>query len=370
MWSMRNKAGPIAIDFGSHALRVMQLGGDARRIEVIAAACHVYPSPARGAAHPAGEVVEALRAILRGQKFVGRKTVSALGERQLLVKNIRLPEMPETDLASAAHFEAGDRIKALGDDAEIRFIVAGPVPGDAEPQQELIVLAAPALVLRERIELLTEAGLESEGIDAAPCAMFRPFERYLRRSEDQDQINVFVDVGWSGTRIVVTKGDRIVFTRWFEVGGATFNRLVASSLSLDVAKAGELRRRAAEVRSGTDDHDAEIDATTLKSVDAAVSPAWEKLGKEISLCLRYYAVTFRGARPDAVTCVGGESLNAVHLEHLSEVTGLRCRVGSPLRNMTFVDALPVYEGRGPMADWTTALGLSMKPVRRAVKKAG
>ncbi len=370
MWSMRHKAGPIAIDFGSHALRVMQLGGDDRRTEVIAAACHVYPSPARGAAHQPGEIIEALRAVLRGQKFVGRQTVSALGERQLLVKNIRLPDMPEVELASAARFEAGERITGLDDDAEIRFIPAGFVASDAEPQQEVIVLAAPASVVRQHLELLSEAGLESAGIDAAPCAVFRPFERYLRRSKDQEQVNVFADVGWSGTRIVVTRGNRIVFTRWFEVGGATFNQLVASSLSLDLAKAGELRRRVAEGRSDGDERTTEIDPATTENVDAAVRPAWEKLGKEISLCLRYYAVTFRGARPDAVTCVGGESLNTHYLEHLSEVTGLRCRVGSPLRNMTFAGALPVYEGRGPMADWTTALGLSMKPVRRAVKKVG
>ena len=81
-------------------------------------------------------------------------------------------------------------------------------------------------------------------------------------------------------------------------------------------------------------------------------------------------MTFHTARPDAVTCVGGESLNTLCLEHLSEVSGLRCRVGSPLLNVTFADALPVYEGRGPMADWTTALGLSMKPDRRYVKKVG
>ncbi len=370
MWSMRHRAGPIAIDFGSHTLRVMQLGADDRRTEVIAAACRVYPSPARGAAHQPGEIIEALRAILRGQKFVGRQAVSALGERQLLVKNIRLPEMPEAEFASAARFEAGERIAGLGDDAEIRFIPAGFVAADAEPQQEVIVLAAPASVVRRHLELLSEAGLESAGIDAAPSALFRPFERYLDRSEDQEQVNVFVDVGWSGTRIVITRGNRIVFTRWFEMGGATFDRLVASSLSLELAKAGELRRQVAEVRSGGVEHGPRIDPATTENVDKAVRPAWEKLGREISLCLRYYAVTFRGARPDAVTCVGGESLNSLGLEHLSEVIGLHCRVGSPLRNMTFADALPVHEGRGPMADWTTALGLSMKPVRYAVKEVG
>ena len=107
---------------------------------------------------------------------------------------------------------------------------------------------------------------------------------------------------------------------------------------------------------------------SIEAVDAAVRPAWEKLGKEIGLCLRYYAVTFRGARPDTVTCLGGECLNAHHLEFLSEATGLRCRVGHPLRGMRFADGLPLKESDGPMADWTSAVGLAMSPALHAVRE--
>lgn len=374
---LRHRAGPIAIDFGSHALRVIQFASNDRlgslspaRAEVIGAASHVYPSRAHEAAHRQSEIVDALRTILRGQKFIGRRAISALGERELLIKNIRLPEIPEAELASAVRFEAVERIAGLDDDAEIRFIPAGPVTGGAEPQQEVIVLAAPASVVREHLELLSEAGLESSGIDAALYAIFRPFERYLRRSEDQEQANVFVDVGFSGTRIVITRGNRIVFTRSFEVGGAAFDRLVADALSLDSAKAQDLRRRVAAAQSDGDERSADVDPATIEAVEVAVRPAWEKLGKEIGLCLRYCAVTFRGERPGTATCVGGESLNAHGLEHLSEVTGLGCRVGFPLRNVTCADALPVYEDRGPMAEWTTVVGLAMKPVASAVEKVG
>ena len=365
---MRHKAGPIAIDFGSHALRVMQLARRGDSFEVIGAACHVYPTRALGVAPQQDEVIEALRAVLREGKFIGRQTVSAIGEHELLTKNIRLPEMPEVELASAVRFEAIERITGLDDDAEIRFIPAGSVAGGDEQQQEIIVLAAPAAVVHQHLELLSAAKLESEGMDAAPCAMFRPFERYLRRSEDQDHVNVFVDVGWSGARIGITRGDRIVFIRSFEVGGASFDRLVAGRLVVDSVKAGEIRRQVAAMRSDGEDSEELVDPSTVDSVDAAVRPAWEKLGREIGLCLRYHAVTFRGARPDTVTCVGGESLNTHHLGHLSEVTGLRCCVGSPLRGMTFAGALPLHRDRGPMAEWTTVAGLSMKPVRRAVEK--
>ncbi len=363
----RRKVRPIGIDFGSCALRVMQLADSGDQVEVIAAASHPYPPRDRRGPREPGEVVEALRAIFREHRFIGKQACSTLGEPDLLVKNIRLPEMPEVELASAVRFEACDRIAELGDDAEIRFIVVGPAAGGDERQQEVIVLAAPACAIRRQLDMLSEAGLDSVSIDPAPCATFRPFERYLRRTEDQEQANMFVDVGWSGTRTVITKGDQIVFTRSLRLGGATFDQVVSGSLSLDLPKVRELRRRIAAARSNGEAHDTGIDQATIDAVDAAVLPVWEKLGKELGLYLRYYAVTFRGARPDVVTCVGGESVDTRYLEHLSEVVGLRCRVGRPLRGLTFADARPLHEDGGAMADWTTALGVSMKPIPRAVE---
>jgi len=365
-----NRAGPIAVDFGSCGLRLMQLGGSGERLDVIAAACHSYPTPIRSFQREPDEVIEALRGLLRENRFVGKRVVSVLGERQLLIKNIRLPQMPKDEMASAVRFEARERISGLDADAEIRYITAGPVVGDAEEQQEIIVLAVCGAVVREHLDLLAAAGCESVGIDAAPCALFRPFERFLRRSVDQDHVNVFVDVGWSGSRIVISNGNHVVFARSCAIGGASFDQLVAGALAVDIKKAMELRRRASLASSETVDHDEMIDPKTAAAIDEAVVPGWEKLGHEIGLCLRYYAVTFRGARPDAVTCLGGESLNAPYIERLSETTGLRCHVGYPLRDATFAAGLPLHEGFGPMSDWTMVLGLAMKPLSCAAEAVG
>ncbi len=346
----------------------MQLGGREGQSCVLAAASHVFPYRQTGELPEHDEVVEALRTILHTKRFVGKQVVSTLNSRDLSVKNIRMPEMPESELACAVEFEAGDRIAGLGDDALIRFIPAGVVPGGAETQQEIIVLAAPSAVVRGHLQVLGELELESVGLDALPCAVFRPFERYLQRADDQQQVNVFVDVGWSGARVTITRGSRIAFTRFFELGGAQLDNLVAQSLGIDPAKTAQLRRRA-----GCDDAGecaSPLDGTEADAVDTAVREGLGQLGKEISLCLRYYAVTFRGRRPESITCVGGEALNSRYLEHLSEISGLPCRVGFPLRNITGADAFCEDASGGPMADWATAAGLALKPVRCLTARVG
>lgn len=356
---LRNSSGPIAIDCGSYALRVLQLGGRDDHPELVGTSCHVFSSDAAGAEDRRTETLDALHAIAKCKDFRGKQTISALGEKDLQIRNIRLPELPAEEQAPAVRFAALDRIAGLDEDAEIRSLSAGTVVSEEESQQEIIVLAAKASVVRDHLDLLSKVGFESAGIDAAPLAMFRPFERYLRRAEDREQVNVFVDVGWSGTRIVISRGDRVVFARTLGVGGAAFNRLVAGRLSLGLDEAAEVRGRIDAMHASSEQPASALDQSTMESVDAAVQPAWQKLGKEIGLCLRYYAVTFRGARAEGITVVGGESMNERRLDVLSEVTGLNCRVGFPLRNVANTDMLPGSPEGRPLAEWATVAGLSM-----------
>lgn len=386
---MRHRAGPIAVDFGSYALRVAQLAGREGRWRVLAAACHVYPPAEQGDMpdgldRPVGLfrgrlALSALAGLLRQHRFIGREVVTALNEPALRIKNIRLPEMPEAEVPGAVRYEALERIPGLDEAAEVRFLPAGVVAGSASGsagQHEVIVLAAESKVVRGHLEMLSELGLHSAGMDAPPCAVFRPFERFLRREEDREQVNVFLDLGWSGTRITLTRGDQMVFTRSFEVGGARFSRLVAERLSVEPAEAERLRRQVSELGE-TDGRPGDrrfhngggaVDARTAEAVKEATRAGLEQLGKEISLCLRYYAVTFRGRRADTVTCVGGESLDRRQLETLSEILGLPCRVGFPLRGIPCTGAM---EGRqdGSLAEWATAIGLAMKPVHCTVEEA-
>ncbi|MCP4591185.1 MAG: pilus assembly protein PilM [bacterium] len=354
---MSQSAGPIAVDLGRYALRVAQVSERRSQARLVAAVCHTYSTQALDEGREV-ETVEALRRIIRSKRFTGRRVVSALSEHDVQTKNFRMPQMPDAELAQAVRFEALERMAGVSEDAEIRHLPAGSVVGGGEAQQEVIVLAAREEAVRGRLELLSKAGLNPVGIDVLPCTVFRPFERYLRAEEDAEQVNAFVDLGWSGTRITVTRGNRIAFTKAFECGGASLDRLVAENLGIEPKRANELRRG-----SDAAGEDADAAATT----EAAVRGGIEQIGKEIGLCLRYYAVTFRGKRPETVTCVGGEALCARQIEMLSEVVGLPCRAGFPLRSVECAGAFAAESPSKSMAEWTTAAGLAMKMVNRTVE---
>jgi type IV pilus assembly protein PilM len=206
--------------------------------------------------------------------------------------------------------------------------------------------------------------------------LFRSFERFLRREEDRNSVNAFVEMGYSATRVVVSRGPKIIFFKSIPIGGARFDELVAEQMDLPLNEAAELRIRlyrqhVAEMTGQTPDASQEepVGESVARAVFDALRPALEQLAKEIALCLRYCSVTFRGIRSNEVTVVGGEACNQDILRMLSDQVNLPFHVGRPMRN---VGAEPDFGGadrRTGQPEWATVLGLALKPIRNLEEAA-
>jgi type IV pilus assembly protein PilM len=367
----RRNVNAIGIDFGSYAIRMMQVGGGNRGAAVSASAEYVYPASSGDAEASAAErrraAVAAVRQMLSSRhagdsRFVGRRVVTALSDRDLQVRNLRLPPMPEEELAAAVRYEAAERFGFEVSQTECRYFNVGTVRSGDQVQREIALLVVPGDAVRRHLELVSELGLTAEAVDIAPCAAFRPFERFLRREADADEVNAFVDLGYSGTRITVVRGREIVFLKTFDIGAARFDGLVSEHLSIDPQEARDLRRRlAAAEQELAEPQDEPVPTATRKEAWQAIRPAADQLGKELALCLRYCAVTFRGPRCQSVTCVGGGALGAGLLEQLGEAMGVPARKGHPLRNVACDGVFSMADQCTGQPEWATAFGLALKP---------
>jgi type IV pilus assembly protein PilM len=349
---------------------MLQVASHKGQITVAAAAHYEIPP---GTYTPA-ELEEihgrAIRSMLDQARFTGREAVIALPWDQLHLRSVRIPSMPEDEIAQAVRFEAAERFNLEQDRAEVRHIVAADIRQGTELRQEVIVLAAQRSVIDAHVNLLERVGLRPAAIDPAPCALFRGFERFLRRGEDRNEANVFVDLGYSGTRVAVSRGPELIFLKSIPIGGRRFDELVAESLAFSsydaVQLRSRLRRRLPAALEGQADEDSSpgpVDETVRRSVLDAIRPALDQLSKEIALCVRYCSVTFRGPRADAVTVVGGEADDADILQVLSDQVNIPFHTGRPMRGIAFETDAGVADRRTGQPEWTTALGLALKPVK-------
>jgi type IV pilus assembly protein PilM len=356
---------PIALDIGTDSMRMLQMHsvGGATAVR----ACGRWRLPA--SAPREGEswrqlVTAAARDLLANGNFRGNRVISALSCSQLKIKNVRLPAMSPEELDQTVQWEARERFGCDFAPDQLHFLRAGQVRQGSDSNQEVILIGAPGDVVEAHLSLLEEIGLRPEHIEAEPVAMFRPYERLLRRRADEDAITVVVDLGYSATRVVVAQGRRIVLIKRIDVGGKKLTEAVAKQLGLPFEEACELREQISREPPGAEGEESPAARPDPNSVSWTVLDALRgevaDLAREIALCLRYCSVTFRGLHPKQVTVTGGQAYDQAMVQLLSEQLGVECHVGQPLKS---VDTSAVDLGadrRGMLAEWNVCAGLAFR----------
>jgi type IV pilus assembly protein PilM len=92
----------------------------------------------------------------------------------------------------------------------------------------------------------------------------------------------------------------------------------------------------------------------------AIGAAAEELAKEISLCLRYYTVTFRGKRVEQAVFSGGEAYERILLNVLRRHLTVEIEVAQPLKGLNITNVNFDDDKRGLLCEWAVAVGLGLK----------
>jgi type IV pilus assembly protein PilM len=365
----RSQVQPIGVDLGADSVRMLQLEVMAgRTLSVCAAARREIPEAA--GLDPARRLTLAcdlVRQMLRQDGFVGRSIVAAMPREIVHVKNLRLPKIPPAELDAAVQFEAKNIFPFDTDAAHVRQLYAGEVRQGNDTRQEVIVLAARHDETSAFVEQLHRCGCLIESLDFEPAAVYRSVERFIRRREDEQEVFVLVDVGLRCAQVIIGRGREMSFFKTIDIGGRAFNEAVSRKVEITVDEARELRRRMIdETRDAALTAAEQRSACTNDPVRQAVFDAtrslMDELAREVSLCLRYHSVTFRGHRPGKLRLIGGEACDPQLQAILSAALPIPVEA---MRPMYSVDTSRMQAGdrRGRMSEWTVALGLGLKLTR-------
>jgi len=354
-----NKPGVIGLDIGSTFVRAIQFADVGGTPTVHAAA----QCPISAGASDGSGLQAAIREALSSASFHGNQVVTALGASCVQLKNLRLPRMPAEEMKDAVLFEALARFEAEPSDVQIQYIHVGEVRHGNEQKEEVVAFAANSESVAARLDLLETLKLNPLAIDITPCAVARSFVRFLRRTEDENSVNVFIEIGFTATTIIVTRGAHISFVKVVDIGGHQFNEAVSRALDVSVDEAADLRVRLMESGRRGADEESGVPPEIASTIGDALRPLIERLCREVQLCLRYFAVTFRGGRPESLTVVGGEAAEPRVVELLRELIDVPCTIGHPLRGMAGMDRMGGRERRVFQPAWAVAGGLALRGTR-------
>jgi len=392
-WTFKTRTvQPIGLDIGHNSVKMIQLAVDDSGITVLAARkAHIDPIAVDNCEERRRVIVMTIKQMLSEGAFTGRNVVSALPNEKVKITSLRLADTETSQIEQIVKKEAAQRFALDPDKDIVRYVYVGAVRQGDETKNELILFVTDDQTIKTHIALLEDAGLKPVGLDVVPCALFRSFERQMRRQEDKERTVIFVDVGHLTTTVVFGRAAELCFVKQIPIAGDNFNREVASKLGLNLSDAEALcikfqkediitppavsqssvasdEESGDQILQGQRQNAVSFDPVTRQIIVDAISRVCEELAKEISLCLRYYSVTFRGKRIERAVITGGGAYEDILLDILKRILGVEIEIAEPLRGFTMAEMDLERYKREPACEWAVAVGLSLKGLDRPLNK--
>lgn len=400
------KANPIGITFGADTLRVAQVIQQRDELRICAAASREVPAGVRDNPKQRLEFfTNAIREIITGGGFKGKQAVLGLPSASLAMVHLRLPPMDEAMIRKAVAFESAGKLPFPPNQAMIRHIVAGEVYDKQEQKLETILMASPKAAVEEYLAAAGRAKLDVVGLCAEPLAMVECFTRLGRRAEDTQAVTLYLDIGASGTRVLIAINRKVLFARSINIGGDDFNKAVAKDKGIQLADARltRLKLGAAESEAASLASESVAEAPIVRAENTFAFPAsaggpafggghtntlaepaspaiateantemsrifsvirqpLDRLVSEIEMCRRYHEATFSSLPVQRIVFAGGEARQRSLCASIAQRLGLPANVWDPVARLPRDVEHAMELGLNPnnrLPDWAVVVGLSM-----------
>ncbi|MCH9022263.1 MAG: pilus assembly protein PilM, partial [Planctomycetes bacterium] len=267
---------PIGLDIGSTAVRAVQLVNRRGQLSVASAMEVITPNvsqeadpqlsptieladhPKEGAssqprrAKPVSKgVEESVRRLIEMGEFMGRKVVLQCPAQQLDMRPVHLPAgsegLPRSAILGALRLKVADHISFPVEQAVIDYHLLQD-NSQSDPLN-VIAITADSEPIKRKIEMLRRLQLQCVGVDAQPFTIMKLLQSeaamkpsgHIKEVNDKELVAV-LDIGFSGSTLVVIKGGTPLFSRRFSLGGRELTEILVQSLMVDRDQAESLNK--------------------------------------------------------------------------------------------------------------------------------
>lgn len=371
MWRIHSKtnSSPVGLDISPDGVRMLQFESTEAPLKVLSGAFWRPNMREIKSGVDSDHAIQAVREIFHAGRFRGRHVVTAISSEDVHIRSIRIanvrPERLYANVLEEARSIFDFDTKNL---AKLFILGSTPLLHEDKDVREIVLLAIENQVISQRRELLEKMGLELEGIDTEPTALFRAFQRFLRRRSDRNTTNAIVNVGVDSTLVIVSRGAEICFLKKIDIGTRKLTAAVGEYLGLSFEDATRLRCYLMEENIKHSHSMGLVNpvqgnqsptSSLLWSVHDSVRRRIDALVLDIGLSLRYCSTNFGCPRIEKVTLTGPGAWDPSLIYMLGESLGLRSEVAQPMRSIDVSQCAIFDDRRGVLSDWTNCVGLSL-----------
>lgn len=337
---MSRSRSPIALDFGEHSVKALQLEqrGPVLRVRAAHAAAVDRASPATDRTR---RMIESGRRALRSRGFRGKSAVVALRLSDVTTRHIRIPIEKLEQAGEIIGRQVQDH-GGTGTELSICPIPVADLFDQGERKREFLCCIAKMDAIQQVIDVTEALDLVPVAIDLEPCALVRP---YLYRSEAESFLHL--DIGTDSTRITVVHAGATVLMRTARLGADQLQKTLEGHLQMPIEAVFDLGA------------DPTIDPAELhNTVTGALAEPLEALLLRVADGVRYCGALFQGRAVNLMRISGGIAALPGLVPYLGRRIGITAELANPFAGIL----VPAGTSgrRGALPGFGTALGLALR----------
>ncbi len=274
-----------------------------------------------------------------------------IGVRAVEIDGVDDPEQ----LANAIRFRAQEALPIPLDEAVLDYQVLSVLQDDeGKPQYHVQFVVAYRDLVDGFVQAARAADVELIGVDLDAFALLRALAP-LGRPADAESASavVAVAVGAERSTIAVSNGLICEFTRVLEWGGRSMTDALVEQLSVGAEDAERLK---IAVGLAGDIADQSIEAEQVARAREVLSETVSGFARELVASLQFYQSQTNSLGIGEILLAGGSARLAGFAEALSQMVGVKVRVGDPFANLDSSRKGATFE-RDPALSIAIGLGL-------------
>ncbi len=334
----------FALDIGTTAVRVVQLGGSngswsLMKFGSAPVDIRISASDAPGDQQKLGEVIMTVV----GQSGIRAKNVVlGIPSDKTFSTVIELPEMPSGELATTIKYQAEQYIPMSLDEAKIDWALLGKSVNDAT-KNEILLASVNSSFSESRLDLVEGLGFNVVAIEPDSIAMTRA----LLPPQSQGA-QIIVEIGDFATDVVVVYGGTPRLIRSLPTGMESFTKATAQNLNVAHAQAQQFITKFGLLPD-------KLEGQVLRSLQANV----DQFAAEIEKSVKFFKTKYPTVEiSDMVVSNYGVTIPGLSA-YLAEKTALKVAAGNPWQRVK-VSSNDQVALQGVSSQFAVAVGLAQR----------
>ncbi len=232
-------------------------------------------------------VAQEIKTYLKKKGIQARYAATSISGNSVIVRYVKLPKLSKKELALTISVEAEPFIPFDIKDVNLTYYILNDSAEEGEPKMDTVLVAAKREAVQDKIDILSDAGLEPLIIDVDSFALETLYERIAPKGETTAVL--LLNIGQKVTNLSIVSQGVTRVVRDIFIAGATFDKAIAKALKTEQT-AADAAKKNRSVLVSDEDKAAAIENFDREgiAVSKAASGVLKDLYTEVSRSIDFY----------------------------------------------------------------------------------